>query len=222
MRLTLLGLYQAYVTANPPPELFVKPGEAIAYAGFYRPQYAETLARAVGPEGRVVLIEADPRNYVKLVNGIKNIEGKERIETINRALWRESGTVPFEIYDDSEFAEYNKITTTGARAFYASSEKILEVPTITFDEVFEMYPEICHVFVTINGAELEAIKGMEHYLSTPGRSTWIKSPFVAESTGEPMIHQVSEELTSRGLRVFLCRQGDMRDGGGKVFAFKPY
>lgn len=221
-KLALLGLYQQYVNANAPADLYVVPGETIAYVGFYRPEYAEALVRAVGPKGRVVLVEADPRNYARLVEGIETIRGKEQVETVNRAIWREGGLVSFEVYDDEGHEEFNKIGITNAQAFYGNATRTIEVPAITFDEVFDTYPEIRHVFITINGAELEAIKGMNRYFSTPGCSAWIKSPFVDRVTNEPMLRQLIRELRSLDLRVFQCRHGDMRDRGGKVFAYRSF
>ncbi len=222
LRLTLLGLYHRHITANAPARLYVRPGEALAYIGFYRAEYAGELAECVGPDGRVILIEADPKNHAALVEGLKAVPRRDRIEVINRAIWRESGTVSFETYDDEGSVENNRIALTNAEAFYPKSEKVIDVPAVTFDEVFRDHPETTHVFVTINGAELEAIKGMDRYLSTPGRSAWIKSPFVEKGSGKPMIEQVAAALRRRGLRVFPCREPRMRDGTGKVFAYVPF
>jgi FkbM family methyltransferase len=204
-----------------PADCYVEKGSALAYVGFYRAEYAAELAEAVGPGGQAVLVEGHPENYRRLVEGLASVPNRERIVPLNLALWMHRGTVPFEIYDDTGQTEFHKIPGTSGESFYPSSARVVDVPCDSFDGIFAAYPRIRHVFVTINGAELQALDGMSAYLRTPGASAWIKSPFADKATGEPMFRQVARGLARHGMRVVVGAGSGQNGPMGKVYGYQP-
>lgn len=220
VKLWMRGAYHR-VFPQLPADCYVEKGGALAYVGFYRAEYAAELAEAVGPGGQVVLIEGHPQNYQRLVEGLAAVPHRERIHPLNLALWTHKGVVPFEVYDETGMTEFHKIPGTSGKPFYESSARVVEVPCDTFDGIFAAFPRIRHVFVTINGAELQALAGMSTYLRTPGASAWIKSPFADGQTGEPMYRQVAGALGQHGMRVFVAADSGRNGPMGKVFAYQP-
>jgi len=204
-------------------ECSVAPGEALAYVGFYRSDYALALAAKLDPSSRLVLVEADPQNYERLVAGLAGHPAGNRIHAINLALWKGPGTVPFEIYRDPGRAEFNRISITTGAADYGGASAVIDVPCDSFDHVFERFPDVRHVYVAINGAELEALEGMQGYLRTPGASVWIKSPFRNRATQRRMSEEVAEVLGGHGMKVVTARKPrpDPNPDMGKVFAYQP-
>lgn len=220
LKLWLRGAYHRFYPQLP-ARCYVESGGSLAYVGFYRCEYAAELAEAVGPGGEVVLVEAHPANYQRLVEGLGSVPHRERIQVLNLALWTHTGRVPFEIYDEPGRTEFHKIPDTSGEPVYAPAARVIEVPCSAFDDIFSEHPRIRHVFVTINGAELQALQGMSRYLGTPGASAWIKSPFADKATGEPMYRQVARRLASHGMRVFLAAGSGSGGPMGKVFGYQP-
>ena len=222
-RLHIVGLLH-YLRPNLSEVVYTNNGETMAYVGFFRSEYVTSLLKAVGPTGHVVLIEAHPTNYNRLTNGLENIPDKEQVTTINVALWHEQGEVPFEVYNDEDEAQYHKISGALGDAYYGNSTKTIQVSCDTFDNIYLKFHAIRHTFVTINGAELEALKGMKNYLGTPGNSVWIKSPFRNKDTGELMYKEVADVLKEQGMKVFIGAKTYQSPSKtmGKVFAYQPF
>lgn len=222
-KMRLRGIYH-YARPQLREDLYINHGEWMAYVGFYRSEYATRLAEMVGPSSELVLVEAHPKNYERLVKGLEGASNRERIHALNLALWTHRGVVPFEVYDEPNMTEFHKVAVSVGKSHYADSAQVVEVPCDSFDNVFERFPLIRHVFITINGAELEALRGMTKYLSTPGASVWIKSPFRNKETGEMMYKEVAQNLRERGLQVFVAAKtrGVATDAMGKVYAYRPW
>src|SRR5262249_43795574 len=123
----------------------------------------------------------------------------------------------------ADLVEFNKIATSVGHAHYPDSTCVVDVECNTFDNVFRQFPEVAHLFVTINGAELEALKGMSTFLRTPGTSVWIKSPFRNKQTGIPMYQEVADVLRSHGMKVYIAAQSahTSNEVVGKVYAYHP-
>lgn len=222
LRYRLIGAAH-YFSPQIREDLYIVPGEALAYAGFYRSEYAIDLANKVGRKGYVVLMEADPRNYARLVKGLEYAANRERIHALHMALWQHQGQVPFEMYEGASLVEFNKIATSVGRASYPDSPSVVDVACDTFDNVARQFPEVSHLFVTINGAELGALKGMSEFLRKPGVSVWIKSPFRSKETGMPMYADVAEVLRRHGMKVIVAvkPEPDAENATGKVYAYQP-
>jgi FkbM family methyltransferase len=220
LKLRLRGAYH-HLYPQLPARCYVEPGGCLAYVGFYRAQYATELAEAVGPRGEVVLVEAHPDNYRRLVEGLEALPTRERIRALNVALWTHTGRVSFEVYDEPERTEFHKIPGTSAEPSYGAGARAIEVACAAFDDIFAEHPRLRHVFVTINGAELQALQGMSRYLKTPGASAWIKSPFADKATCEPMYLQVARVLEGHGMRVVVAAGSGSAGPMGKVFGYQP-
>ena len=148
----------------------------------------------------------------------------DRVTLVNKALHGADGQVSLGVYEGEAFVEHHLIEgTDGVRAYQAPARS-LRVPCTSMDSLVAEFPAIRHVFITINGAELEALGGMRRYFDLPGRSAWIKSPFMNAATGRPMALDVQDELARWGLRTYLSGAGTARTGSpmGKVFAFRPW
>lgn len=219
--LYLAGWYHAQVSPNLPDWMLVHPGETVCYVGTYRPERVALLADAVGPEGHVVVVEAHPENFAKLQAGLAAMRIPARVTLINKALYKAEGVITFGIYED--LPEHHLVMDHPGQREYGPPQTTIDIPATIFDAVYREYPDIRYVFVTINGAELEAIEGMTGYLSVPGNSTWIKSPFLDKATNRPMTLEVDEQLAAMGMKTFIGR-GFRESGGvmGKVFAYRPF
>jgi FkbM family methyltransferase len=74
--------------------LDIEPGQVVLDAGAYCGLTAFLFARAVGPTGRVVSVEADPSSFACLESNIARL-GVANVTAVNAALWRTPGSLRF-------------------------------------------------------------------------------------------------------------------------------
>jgi FkbM family methyltransferase len=142
----------AYLKALQP-----KPGDVIIDAGAYCGLTAYEFSRAVGPDGKVIAIEADPNNYAVLCENIKN-NGATNITPVNAALWKEMGTLQFQ----AEGSMGSTVSAKGDR-----HNKTVDVQALTFDAICESFDlnKVDHVKMDIEGAEYDVLPASGEFIS---------------------------------------------------------
>lgn len=129
--------------------LALKPGDVIFDIGAYCGATTYLFSKAVGEEGRVVAIEADPENHRALVSNIQRL-GLRNVEVVHAAVWSSSGTLSFA----AEAAMGSAVVATGPR-----KAKAVDVPALTFADVLARVglDRVDHVKMDIEGAEFEVL-----------------------------------------------------------------
>jgi FkbM family methyltransferase len=217
-------LRRAYLrSANAPPVwLVVDDGDTVMQVGTPNVATVERYVRAVGTSGRVVVIEADPSNAERLGDFVK-ARGWTNVTIVNRGAWSSAGTL---VLSRSPHAGDHKIAVPGVvmdNDFKPENEQYADVTieVCTLDQVVtDLGLDTVHYLaVTVNGAELEVLRGAQQVI---GRVRRIFSKAHARmADGTPLNRPIAAFLEGNGFSVQVTRgepavganpQWRMRDG----------
>lgn len=204
-----------------PQPALVNRGDVVVQAGCWRIETVEEWSKLVGPEGRVVVVEADGTNADILDIEIGRRE-LENVTLVQRAVWNEATSVTLEV---SEVSKRNKLkeaqtyTPRNPKEHY-DAEK--EVPGDTIDNILTEVDaeDVDHVHFTISGAEIEAIEGMAETLQRGPVRLFVRAILLHEDQDEPINERVARMLRDEGLKAVLAKREPERDGGGNVYAWQ--
>ena len=148
---------------------FVKPGDWVVQAGVdlgVKGKFSNAilLSDRVKKNGKVFAIEPDPRNVIMLKEYISKHK-ITNIEVVEKAVWHKTDTMIFEQGEESWWNRLDIIkgddTDTREFRFVGS----VEVQADTIDNIIgESAKRISHVCLTVNGAEYNALQGMDKIL----------------------------------------------------------
>ena len=118
------------------------------------------IAKLIGEDGMLYVIESDKENYQLLKKYIKD-RAIKNIIPINNAIWDESKVLKFKKgkrSNDSQLIEYVDSKNVKVNNYW---EDEYDVQTITLDSLIKSYnfKKIDFICLTINGAEYEALLG---------------------------------------------------------------
>ncbi len=172
-------------------------GDVVLDVGAYLGYGAMRLSEQVGKEGKVISVEADHRNqgmFEKNIhgNGIKNVS------LVPRAIWSERGQQEI-FWNDSQL---NSLVDG-----IVLQRNTRTVETDSVDNIVEDHNlgSVSLVSLTVNGAEIEALRGMQNTLRDYRPRLSIAGWY--ERGGEPIHRQVTEMLCEYGYRTQLGRYG---------------
>ena len=131
----------------------LRAGARVFNLGAHQGVVASVLARAVGPQGHVFAIEANPRD-ADLANRNKDLNGLDQLTVINAAATAESGTCFFHTLD-------GRLERSGN-----SGPGVVELPAVSIDDLADQHGQPDVLFVDIEGAEGEALRGAARTLAT--------------------------------------------------------
>ena len=198
----------------PRPTAFVNEGDNILHAGVWRIETVEDWVEAVGPDGNVIIVEADPEN-AKILQIEQTRRELENVTVINRAVWNEPDEVEFLV---SPVSCRNMIKESETHVPHRPSDSYPEKKTVkadTLDNIIEMsdVEDVDHIHTQISGAEIEAIEGLEKTLQKPPIRIWIRAIHVLDESENPANKKVAEMLRERGLTVVHGKEEPDRHGG---------
>jgi len=114
------------------------------------------LSRLVGPNGRVLAVEANPENQRLIMRNL-SVNGIQNVKVIKKALGKKVGVVRFNIGAGS---------TTGRIAKNDETFKVIKVKSTTLDELVKKETKpVSLVKMDIEGAESLALEGAIKTLS---------------------------------------------------------
>lgn len=132
----------------------LKHGETFLDIGAYMGYGTIRLNKELGAESRIISVEPDP-DAIKLLKENISCNNLSNVSIVPNAIWNRSG----EILDFSKTArQANSLISDIVKASNSMS-----VQTITIDEIVRNTDEgtVDAVSITVNGAEVEAVEGME-------------------------------------------------------------
>ena len=202
-----------------PISTLVKPGHTIIQAGCVEIDTVNSWSRVVGPNGKVIVVEALSNLCEKLRGEIVRAE-LTNITVVNAAVWDTRAQVPLKT---SSFAHRNRIEQRDV-SDHCNPDDVYDdtvmVAAAPLDDILEGIGEtsIDHVHLTVSGAENRAIEGMGRLLTQKGISIHARCMLFDSETGLPMSHKVADTLRKLGLRVTVGRPENGREGAGNVYA----
>ena len=82
-----------------PRELMVNKGDTVVQVGMWRPVAAKSLARAIGPKGRIMFVEVSDKAIDDLKKAMENGPCKN-VSFFNRGAWDSPGELELLVEDD--------------------------------------------------------------------------------------------------------------------------
>jgi FkbM family methyltransferase len=166
-------------------ERLLLPGDRSFDVGAHLGYFSLIMAKTVGPGGRVVSFEPDPRNRSRLTENLERNAGlTEGVSlVVPAAVGKQSGSMAFA-----------RGETTGIGHLVEEGGDF-EVEVVTLDEAAERYGTPKLVKVDVEGRELEAIQGA-HRLLSEARTT-----FLVEAHDGEMENECRSFLESFGYAV---------------------
>jgi FkbM family methyltransferase len=181
------------------------------------------MAKIVGPSGRVVAVEPHPDN-------IKAIQDRLREESINNVIlvakgaWSKKGKQTLLIHPDNWACSRIEIDgikhDRGLRANEYSRAVEIEVDTLDNILAGLNIPTVDFIKITVMGAELEVLKGMDKALQG-NLQLWSKGH--ALKYGQPTNKYIATMLRDRGFKAVITKGTVTSDGlarAGDVYAVR--
>jgi FkbM family methyltransferase len=205
VRRRLRSSYLRRVNA-PPVWLVVNRGDTVVQVGTPNVATVERYARAMGPTGRLVVIEADGANAARLAAFVTE-QGWTNVTIVNRGAWSSAGTLAL---SRSPHAGDHKIAVPGVvmdNDFKPENEQYdtVTIEVCTLDQVIaDLKLETVHYLcVTVNGAELEVLRGAGNVIGRVQRVFAKAHARLADGT--PLNRPIAEFLAARGFSVQITR-----------------
>ncbi len=175
----------------------IRPGDVVLDVGSYIGYGAMRLSEQVGADGKVVSVEADPRNQAMFEKNILR-NGIQNVHLVPRAIWSNRGQQ--EIYwNDSQL---NSLVDG-----IVAQKNTRTVETDSVDNIVSdlELKAVSLVSLTVNGAEIEALHGMQETLNEFGPRLSIAGWY--ERGGVPIHREVTALLDQYGYQTMVGRYG---------------
>ena len=182
--LLLDGLWEADVTAW--LQATLRPGQVFVDVGANIGYFTVLAGMLVGPEGRVVGVEAHPhvagilrRNVV--MNGLQR-----HVDTYHRAAWSEPTTLEFHLR--VHYSASSSVSSAGEAGLASlhDVEEVVQVQAVPLDELLAEVPRVDVMKIDVEGAEVRVVQGLERTLrANPGITIMFEwSPDLLDKMGD--------------------------------------
>jgi FkbM family methyltransferase len=131
------------------------------------------FSKMVGETGRVIALEPDKKSLETLEKNLR-LNDIRNVITVNKGLWNKVETLSF----NSGQGQSSSVAFTGD----AGTEKCTKINCVDLDQLLTELniPKVAFIKMDIEGAEVEALEGMQHTLLTGKPSLAIASYHVRE------------------------------------------
>jgi len=193
-----------------PLYLAVNKGDTAVQVGTPNVYTMKRYSRLVGKTGLVVIVEADPNNASDLRESLSDMPF-QNVEIVCKGAWSEAGRMKLEKSDD--FKGDHKINVEEVYVdndYRTEFSDYIEIEVDTVDNILADIGcnSLDYLSVTVNGAELEVLKGAEKIIGT---STSCRIYSKGHSrvgnayTGTPLNVYIKEFLDKVGLEAVISR-----------------
>jgi FkbM family methyltransferase len=153
----------------------------------------------LGPEGSVIAVEADPGNFGLLERNVRE-NRISNIVTVHAAIWNREETLKLR----REARQANSLVDGVVRPQSMVSVRAISVDAL-LDRINTAKPDL--VSVTVNGAEVEVIEGMEHTLRNSEHLRLSVAGWYRRQDRARVCDLAAPLLQKAGYRVVLGRRG---------------
>ncbi|MGB7329666.1 MAG: FkbM family methyltransferase [Rubripirellula sp.] len=184
-----------------PRELMVNRGDTVVQVGMWHRDSARRLANSIGPNGRLVLIELS-KDSLDVVKEAMEARSLHNVDYVNKGAWHTPGQVEIIV---NENPSLNRIDT--GRLHPGGDDGIKKMVDVdTIENICEEHDVdvVDYMEITINGAEVDAIRGMGKMLQATKR-IWVAGLTRDPETGEPLNAAIAKELQSHGFSTKISR-----------------
>jgi FkbM family methyltransferase len=153
----------------------LRPGDTFVDVGANVGWFTLIAAKAVGPTGRVIAFEPEPRNFNLLRRNVE-ANGFRNVTLERKAVSDETGTIRLNLSSTNE---------NHSIAVLADQRGFVEVDAVRLDDYLSRYDRaINFIKIDTEGAEGRILAGMKETLARPGLSLFIEfDPFLLKAAG---------------------------------------
>lgn len=176
----------------------LKKGDVFVEAGAFWGRYGRIASKKVGPQGRVVLIEASPENQNTIEALIKR-DDLTNVTLVKGAVWSSKGTSNFITWGNPAG---HRLAKEDDSKNYPSN--VSQVELVTLDETLpSLVDHVDLLGCDIEGAELEMVKGAKTLLE----KGFIRNVAIGayHDPGKP--EQIIEILRGHGFKALKYEDG---------------
>ena len=143
--------------------IMVGKGETAMLCGIFQESTVRDFATAVGPQGRIIVVEANPANTRRLQTALAS---SGNVEIVNAAVWHTDTPLEFEFADQAEAQHYNRVRDSTLQSFpthMVAAPEIVNVDGERLTTTMDRFgiDVVDHLNLTINGAEEAAFRGAQ-------------------------------------------------------------
>jgi FkbM family methyltransferase len=194
-------------------EAAVSAGDTVLDIGANVGQYTALLARLVGPSGRVLAFEPDPRTYGILESIVRRV-ALSNVETFQVALTDTAGTVPIVRVLDEDGLPNMGLTHLASRGEASSVDARADLLDSLCSEV-----EACSfVKIDAEGSELAVLRGGARFMSTRRPLLLVELDDVMSARYGSSPQQVIAFLAGLGYELWKPQASEWR---GRSALFRP-
>lgn len=177
----------------------LKEGNVFVEAGAFWGRYGRIASRKVGPNGRVILIEASPENQ-RTIEALIRRDGLGNVTLVKGAVWSSKGRSSFVTYGNPAG---HRLGVEADSTNFPSN--VIEVDLVTLDDLLPSLgvSEVTLLSCDVEGAEIEMVKGAEKLLST-GK---IKNVALAAYHAPGNSESIMEILWAKGFKALRYEEG---------------
>jgi FkbM family methyltransferase len=214
---------------NLPYALHVNAGETAIQVGTPNPRTMIEYSRAVGARGRVIIIEAEPDNVERLRRAFPALPYRN-VTIVAKGAWSAKGRLPLLLSPHSGDHKFAVPGISHDNDYRPENtyERSIDVQVDTLDSIVraEGLARVDFVSITVNGAEMEVLKGADEVLARRGLRLWVKG-HPRQADGRPINEAIIALLSARGFTAHRTA-GEPAVGAhprwrvreGDVYAFK--
>lgn len=195
-----------------PLRAFLEPGSVYVLVGTPSPKKVASAARIVGPKGRVIVFEAERKNFERIKEHL-DTAGVSNVTAMQRAVWSSRGIVNLTVSKSQFDHKVNVPDVMHDNDFVPDNYVGVEqVQSDTLDNLLADLGVDRPDFIEfhVNGAELEILKGMPKLLQQPLR-LHIKGHARFKDSGQPINTQIVTELERHGFKTCIGRRTKARE-----------
>ena len=187
----------------------VKPGDVVFDIGANSGYYTTMLGRLVGPQGKVVAYEPDPKMLRFLADNVGTNYLHKQVEIRNRAVY--SKETELTLHVSEKFAGHSSIykrDSSELRDFDTRFDPVVQEVSVqadTLDGLIGDYPKVDYIKMDIEGGEYEAFLGMKEMLTKGIAGT--------------VIFEWARQALNENTDAFVALLGELSQQSGMVFYY---
>ena len=199
VRSTILGFRIAA-----PREFMINRGDTVVQVGMWRRTSAKRVLDAIGPDGTALFIEVSAKSIEDLKKAHEESNCKN-VFFVNKGAWDSPGEIELLIEDNPANTRLQTGMLHPGELGKAQTQKV-QVDTIENICNSVGINKIDYIEITVNGAEVNALKGMGDLVKVTKRF-WVAGLTRNPETNQPLNIPISEYLQSRGVKTKISTSG---------------
>mgnify|MGYP002632888772 CR=1 FL=1 len=226
----ILEKINSYVITNRsflPKELMILKGDTIVQVGTHKQETVSRIAKAIGKNGRAVIIEASKENFDYLNDYVSDC-GWTNISLVNKAASNKREALTFlvsKILSDHRLEDDNILHDNDLRDGGYERTEVVQADTV--DNILDELDinSIDYIEITVNGAELKVLEGMKKTMKNTKR-IYTKSFAIDQLKQKVIANDILEILKTNGFIFFIGKPSksvlneSWGERSGDIYAFR--